>query len=99
MFCLGYLSDANLAREAALYGAAGGRPQVVWPNGVLASTAVGVGVDLLTDWTHSLRGPVYLSYRGNDGTVRPHVRLKYLESPRCDHYPLEQVGEPVFKSL
>jgi hypothetical protein len=99
MFCLGFLNNANLAREAARYGAAGGRPQVVWPNGVLASTAVGVAVDLLTDWTRSLRGPVYLSYRGNDGTVQPHVRLKYLAGAHCDHYPPEQVGEPVYKSL
>jgi len=99
MFCLGFLNDANLAREAAQYGAAGGRPQVVWPNGVLASTAVGIAVDLLTDWTRSLRGPVYLSYRGNDGTVQPHVRLKYLGGAICDHYPIDRVGGPVFKSL
>ena len=99
MFCMGFLNDANLGREAARYGAAGARPQVVWPNGVLASTAVGVAVDLLTDWSRSLRSPVYLSYRGNDGTVHPHVRLKYLAGGRCDHYLLGQVGEPVFRRL
>jgi hypothetical protein len=99
MFCLGFLRDANLAREAALYGAAGGCPQVVWPNGVLASTAVGVAVDLLTDWTRSLRGRVCLSYRGDDGTVQPHVRLKYLDGMISDHYPLDRVGDPVLKRL
>jgi hypothetical protein len=36
--------------EAEKYGAAGSRPQVVWPNGVLASTAVGLAVQLLTPW-------------------------------------------------
>jgi hypothetical protein len=99
MFCLGFLNDENLAREGAQYGAAGGRPQVVWPNGVLASTAVGVAVNLVTDWTRSLRGPVYLSYRGNDGTVQPHVRLKYYKAGPCPHYPPEQVGDPVFKKI
>jgi hypothetical protein len=75
------------------------RPQVVWANGVLASTAVGIAVDLLTDWTEALRGPVYLSYHGNPSTVQPHVRLGYLESGICPHYSIEQVGEPRFGRL
>lgn len=99
MFCLGFLTEENLAREAIKYGAAGGRPQVVWPNGVLASTAVGVVVDLLTDWTKSLRGPVYLSYRGNDGTIQTHVRLRYLAQGPCKHPPTSQVGDPLFTKL
>ncbi len=98
MFCLCFLTEEKLALEASRYGAAGGRPQVVWPNGVLASSAVGVAVDLLTDWSRSLRGPVYLSYRGNDGTVTPHVRLTNFRSGPCSHYPPDQVGDPIFKS-
>ena len=35
--CAGFLNDDNLAKEAAKYGAAGGKPQVVWSNGILAS--------------------------------------------------------------
>jgi hypothetical protein len=99
MFCLGFLTEEKLSREAANYGAAGGRPQVVWPNGVLASTAVGIAVDLLTDWTRALRGPVYLSYRGNDGTLVPHVRLDHLSTGPCRHFPPYQVGDPVFTTL
>lgn len=99
MFCLGFLTEEKLSREAAQYGAAGGRPQVVWPNGVLASTAVGVAVDLLTDWTRSLRGPLYLSYRGNDGTILPHPRLNYLRDAPCNHYSLDEVGDPSFRRL
>jgi hypothetical protein len=99
MFCLGYLTEEKLSREAARYGAAGGRPQVVWPNGVLASTAVGVAVDLLTDWSRSLRGPVYLAYRGNDGTIVPHPRLVHFQGGACPHYPPDQVGDPLFKRL
>jgi len=32
---------------------------------------VGVAVDLLTDWSRLLRGPAYLAFRGDDGTVAP----------------------------
>lgn len=38
MRCMGFLTDEKLAQEAARYGDAGGRPQVIWPNGILAST-------------------------------------------------------------
>ena len=47
-----------LAREAGQYGDADPRPQGVWPNGALVSTAVGIAVDLLTSWKRSLRGAV-----------------------------------------
>ena len=99
MTCLGFLNEASLAREAARYGDAGPHPQVVWPNGVLASTAVGIAVDLLTDWTRSLRGPVYLLYNGNDGTVTKHPRLIYYPGGECPHFPASQAGDPVFKRL
>lgn len=99
MYCIGFLTEEKLGREAARYGAAGGRPQVIWPNGVLASTAVGVAVDLLTDWSRSLRGPVYRSYRGNDGTMQPHIRLNFIGNRCCEHYAIEQVGDPVFTSV
>ena len=41
MRCMGFLTEELLAKEAANYGKAGGKPQVVWPNGTLASAAVG----------------------------------------------------------
>ena len=50
---LGLLSERELAEEAAQsggYAGFGPAPQVVWANGVLASTAVGIAVDLLTGW-------------------------------------------------
>ena len=97
MFCLGFLTEERLAQEAAEYGAAGPRPQVVWPNGVLASVAVGVCIDLIAGWTGARDRPVYLSYEGNAGIVTPHVRLKYLTSDRCSHHPTEQVGDPVIQ--
>jgi hypothetical protein len=99
MFCLGFLNEQVLAQEGERYGDAGERPQVVWPNGVLASSAVGIAVDLLTDWTRSLRDVVYLEYDGNKGTLKPHVRLEYLEERSCAHYPSDQVGDPVLLSV
>lgn len=97
MQCMGFLSEQTLAKEAAQYGAAGSRPQVVWPNGVLASTAVGLGVDLLTDWTRAMRRSVYLSYDGNTNTMQPHVRMGFLGSTRCPHFTFDDIGNPRFR--
>jgi hypothetical protein len=100
MRCLGFITDARLAKEASNYGGAGSRPQVVFGNGVLASTAVALAVDLLTDWTRQLRRVVYLEYRGNEHILRPHPRSdnKGIASV-CPHYPLSNVGAPVFQPL
>lgn len=99
MTCMGFLTESKVRREAEQYGAAGMRPQVVWANGVLASNAVGIAIDLITDWTKSPKPPIYLSYDSNQCTVQPHKRLEYLKETRCDHFPLDQVGEPRFKPL
>jgi hypothetical protein len=96
--CLGFLQESDLAEEAARYGDAGPRPQVVWANGVLASLAVGLAVDLLTDWTASTRRVVYLSYDANLGTVSPHPRLRYARND-CPHFPPREVGEPEYMTL
>ena len=50
LWCLGILTEDRIAREAEHYGKAGSRPQVVWPNGVLASIGVGLFVQLLCPW-------------------------------------------------
>src|SRR5437868_6355386 len=63
--CCGFITDERLGREANNYGAAGGKPQVVWPNGVLASTAIGLAVQLVTPWFSNHPGFVYLEYDGN----------------------------------
>jgi hypothetical protein len=97
--CLGFLTEERLAAEAALYGAAGGRPQVVWPNGILASSAVGIAVSLLTGWTGEEDRVIYLSYDGNRGTLTPHVRLQYLGRTPCPHFPLDGAGEPRLRRL
>jgi hypothetical protein len=97
--CLGYLNELNLAKEAALYGDAGTHPQVVWANGIVASTAVGICVDLLTGWTKSTKSYIYLSYYSNDGTIRPHPRTEFLSNCECSHFPLNKVGDPIFVKI
>ena len=98
MRCMGFLTDEKLAQEAARYGKAGARPQVVWPNGVLASTAVGLAVDLVTNWTRKHRSHAYLVYDGNEGTVQESVTLRKLKG-NCSHFANSDVGDPVLVEL
>jgi len=93
MHCLGVLQEKALEQEGRRYGDAGPHPQVVWANGVLASTAVGIAIDLLTDWTRQLRPPVYLEYFGNGGTMQPSPRLTFAPKT-CVHYPTTDIGDP-----
>ena len=94
MRCMGYLTPARLSEEAARYGEAGARPQVVWPNGVLASTAVGLAVDLVCDWTKKRRRAEYLVYDGNKGTMLQSVTLNHVDLASCPHFPVADLGEP-----
>ena len=82
-----------MAEEAQRYGDAGAHPQVVWANGVLASSAVGLGVDLLTGWTGN-RGTVeYLSY---DEQYRDFhaARQALVQEGVCPHHSQEGTGDP-----
>jgi hypothetical protein len=99
MHCIGFLTEDNLAKEGTRYGDAGENPQVVWCNGVLASTAVEIAIDLITDWSKSLRGTVYLSYDGNTNTLTPDNRMKYRDLKVRPHYPIHEVGEPNFQNI
>jgi hypothetical protein len=93
MHCIGFLTEEKLAREAENYGDAGPMPQVVWPNGVLASTAVGVGVDLLTNWTRRAPEVVFMSYRGNSFELVPDNRLLIVKPGQmCSHFPIDATG-------
>src|SRR5579862_1365575 len=92
MRCMGYITPEKLSHEAQRYGDAGSRPQVVWPNGILASSAVGFAVDMLCNWTSALHAPVFLEYDGNKGTLRH--RARQLNQAPCTHFPPDEVGEP-----
>lgn len=99
MRCLGFLTEERLGIEGRAYGNVGIKPQVVWANGILASTAVGVGVDLLSNWTGTGDRTVYLSMDANRLVVSPHWRVRSISSGQCPHYPADAVGSPVFSPL
>jgi molybdopterin/thiamine biosynthesis adenylyltransferase len=94
--CLGIVTEQALEEEARAYGDAGGKPQVVWPNGVLASSAVGIAVSLLTPWYRQTPFSRYLTYDGNTGVMAEGDRLKRWGSKACVHHEDRQVGDPTF---
>jgi molybdopterin/thiamine biosynthesis adenylyltransferase len=96
MRCCGFITDERLEEEARRYGAAGSRPQVVWSNGVLASTAVGLLTQLLTPWYPNPPAFVFLDYDGNKGTITRNSRMVLLESSICPHHPPDETGAPLF---
>ena len=98
MRCMGLVTDDALAKEAARYGAAGGKPQVVWPNGTLASIAVGFFMKLVTPWETHKPTPLLLEYDGDLQTVVPSNKLAYLP-PNCKHFDsLNELGDPFWST-
>lgn len=98
MTCFGFLSEDKLEIEAKKYGNIGGRPQVVWSNGALASTAVGIFVDLVTGWSGECDKGIYLAYDGNTGKIEDHIRFKFCTNT-CTHYPISEVGPATYKKI
>lgn len=94
MKCMGFLTEENLALEAAKYGDAGAKPQVVWANGVLASNAIGLFTDLITGWSGRKDCMVYQEYDGNKLTMTNSYRLDYIEIGECNHFPISNSGPP-----
>jgi hypothetical protein len=97
MRCCGFITDERLKQEAESYGSAGARPQVIWPNGVLASSAIGLLVQLLTPWHPNPPRFAYLEYDANRGTVVASPQMRFAQGPEpCPHYPPEERGDPFF---
>lgn len=94
--CLGIVTEEGLAEEAGQYGAAGGRPQVVWPNGLLASSAVGLAIQILTPWSLSRSAGAFLEYDGNKHELRPADIFIRKSGRTCPHYNEGDVGDPFF---
>lgn len=99
MRCLGFLSEELLNAEAQRYGAAGGKPQVVWPNGVLASTAVGKFIATILPWQGAGTAPCLMTeYDGNSGRLFASHRLLALPHAPCRHFEGPQdLGDPFFR--
>lgn len=96
MRCCGFITDERLEQEANRYGAAGSKPQVVWSNGVLASTAMGLLTQVLTPWYANPPAFVFLDYDGNKGTVTRNARMDLLKDHVCPHHPADETGDPLF---
>jgi hypothetical protein len=96
MRCCGFITDERLKEEARRYGAAGSHPQVVWSNGVLASTAMGLLTQIITPWYPNPPSFVFLDYDGNKGTVTRNARMQLLKDHICPHHPLDEAGDPLF---
>jgi hypothetical protein len=94
--CCGFITDERLAREAEAYGAAGYRAQVIWPNGVLASTAVGLAVQIITPWFPNPPAFTYLEYDANRGTMSVSAQVAALKGRVCPHHPSDETGDPMF---
>lgn len=95
--CMGILRDSDLAKEAAKYGQAGGRPQVVWPNGILASAAVGQFMSLILPWANEQRPELLLEYDGNKNILMTSSKAAYLRDMTCQHHDQAgSLGDPFF---
>lgn len=98
MRCLGFITNELLAKEASRYGAAGPRAQVIWPNGVLASAAIGVFMQLITPWHKKHSSTVYLEYDGNTNALQTSNRLEVLQGRVCPHFSGQNhVGDPFWR--
>jgi hypothetical protein len=97
LWCMGLLTEELLTQEAREYGAAGSRPQVIWPNGVLASSAVGLFMNLVTPWQAHRPLPLLLEYDGNAHRVVLSNKLAVLRQTFCTHHPITDLGDPFFK--
>jgi len=98
MHCLQFLTGRNLAEEVQRYDKSP-QPQVVWPNGTLASSAIGYALGMLTAWSGENRPVCRIDYRGSALGLTPAPIAEMLRGKVCPHYPLSQAGDPIFRSL
>jgi hypothetical protein len=88
--CMGLIQPDVLAKEA--YEVAGGNPQVVWSNGVLASIAIGVLIEMVTPWFKQSIGSTLLQYDGNQQTVAVNTWVEHIRDRQCPHFAAGDVG-------
>lgn len=98
MHCLQFLTPANLAEDVQVYDK-DPQPQVVWPNGVLASSAIGYAMGLLTGWSGPSIPSVRMDYRGSQMTLAPSNMAAALKGHTCPHFPLSHCGDPRYQRL
>ena len=96
--CLNVITDENLAEEAGDYGA-GPQPQVVWPNGILASTAVGFAMHLLTGWAGDAAPPQRVDFKGFEQSLAPSNLIQALKGISCPHFGADDFGDAALVKL
>jgi hypothetical protein len=93
LWCMGLLTEKRLEEEARRYGDAGGKPQVIWPNGTLASTAVGIFVNLVCPWQGGFDPALLWEYDGNRHIVAESNKVPTLRRMKCRHHD-GSLGDP-----
>jgi len=89
--CMGIVTDERLAQDRLGYAiAAAPDQQVVSMNGVLASEAVNIALDLLTGYSRRRDASTYISYDALLHSLRPHPLFD--ASRTCDHFLIENAG-------
>ena len=96
--CMGIITEERLEKEAAEYGAAGSRAQVVWPNAVLASSAVGLFVNLVCPWHKLSSASAYLEYNGNTHSLNSSPRMEFAISHPVSALSVSRPWRPVVRS-
>lgn len=86
--CLDFITDKDLETEASKYGDVGSRPQVIWANSILANTAIGLSVEILSEWTGKKPKVFYKHFDGN--TLELYDNFKagsgFYKASKCEHY-------------
>lgn len=97
--CVGFIRGKDLEEEGRRYCEAGGNPQVVWPNGVLASTAVGIFVQMITPWCRVYDGAKFIGHDGDKLTLEHDARLTVTGKRKCPHFDgISDLGDPFWES-
>jgi molybdopterin/thiamine biosynthesis adenylyltransferase len=95
--CLSFIRDTDISAEESRYGHAGGAPQVIWSNGALASTAVGLFVQMLTPWCPQQQNSLFMGYDGDASTLEQDARLAQVRNRFCTHYGSSDLGDPFWR--
>ena len=98
LWCLGILTQERVKQEVGRYGKAGSRPQVVWANGVLASLAVGLFVQLVRPWHKTPQITACCEFDGNHHRVETN-RLDHGGVIRCNHFKSDELGDAFFSHV
>ena len=96
--CAQFIRDEDIAKEESDYGHAGGTPQVIWSNGVLASTAVGLFMQMATPWCAQDEQSQFLGYDGIAMTLERDPRFAYVSGAQCLHFGIYDLGDPFWTS-